>query len=77
MKKQMTDWFPKQVKPVRVGVYQVRADKQDKDKCFSYWDGTHWGYFCWSIEQAIQQGSEKSLIATQNKQWRGFTEKQE
>jgi|APGre2960657373_1045057.scaffolds.fasta_scaffold136004_1 hypothetical protein len=34
----LTPWFPANVKPVRVGVYEVRM----KAPWYRYWDGVHW-----------------------------------
>lgn len=44
----LTDWFPPEIKPVRVGVYQVGETEglSDPDG-YSYWDGFHWAQVAW------------------------------
>ena len=51
----LTDWFPPEVKPVRVGVYQ--RDYQDdfpEIPSYSYWNGEA---FCFCEETAIDSDS--------------------
>ena len=77
MSKQMTDWFPAHIKPVRVGVYEVKTkDWNSLTPTYALWDGYCWGYFIGSVKSAILSHPGKAE-AVQNKQWRGFTEKQQ
>lgn len=74
MSKQLTDWFPADVKPVHIGCYQV----DDKD-CFpgswyAYWDGFKFCYRGQTPQDAFQEkdcvtGLEPLVL------WRGLAEK--
>jgi hypothetical protein len=38
-----SDWFPREVKPVHIGVYEVRVKANGKIvRWFSYWNGLYW-----------------------------------
>lgn len=60
----LTDWFPGDVKPVRVGVYQTNSHR------FQYWNGQWWGFFMPNPEAALKFRSSKS--ASQARRWRGL-----
>jgi hypothetical protein len=38
----LTPWFPADVKPVRVGVYQTKVDALPGERFYNYWDGGSW-----------------------------------
>ena len=56
-----TDWFPPEVKPVHVGLYECRCCYQKY-----WWDGTKWWIKSKTVRSAIQKIS-----------WRGLKEKPE
>jgi hypothetical protein len=61
-----TPWFPPEIKPVHVGVYQVF-----NDFTYAYWGGKRWGYVELSVKQAV--ASKNTKFASQYKTWRGLT----
>lgn len=69
----LTDWFPPDVKPVRVGLYEVKPWPNKIEKVYSYWNGRQWGFRC-------EQKFDANLYA-QNKalgpigKWRGLAKK--
>lgn len=71
----LTPWFPTDVKPVRVGVYETRFQLQVADWSFgySYWDGTRWANAAGSVDSAhaIRDWFDGAI---QEKQWRGLTQ---
>lgn len=45
----LTPWFPKSIKPVRVGVYQIRdpwTQQSIGKTTFRHWNGRRWGLAC-------------------------------
>ena len=74
----LTEWFPAEIKPVRVGVYEVSNCFGEKIGNFAYWDGKKWSGYNETIEGAIHNyntAAEFQNRADQNKQWRGLAEK--
>ncbi|CAJ0698065.1 hypothetical protein [Ralstonia mannitolilytica] len=74
---QLTPWFPAEVKPVHVGVYEVEPMQLDSGfrwPIFSYWNGKLWGTACLSREDAEKWGLVFKT-ADQNRQWRGLRSK--
>lgn len=64
-----TDWFPPEIKPVHVGVYEL----EDLPYPFHYWDGARWF-------GAGARGEKIRLYAEQvdygcRVRWRGLSEK--
>lgn len=41
-----TDWYPRDIKPVRVGVYECewKSGRVIGGNWFNYWDGEQWSY---------------------------------
>jgi hypothetical protein len=66
----MTKWFPGNVKPVHVGVYETASN--DAGQWFQYWHGTHWGYSAHTPEFAYERRDLWSYH--QSDSWRGLTE---
>ena len=62
----MTEWFPKKVKPVRVGVYQTRNSPDEVYFSRSLWTGSRWVY-TWT-EEADYATAEACKL----KEWRGI-----
>ena len=73
---QMTPWFPIKVKPVHNGVYEVRLDTAPRLHGFSFWNGDRWGAMSSTTQMASTQRYVFADWASQNKKWRGFTERQ-
>lgn len=67
----LTEWFPADVNPVHVGVYQTRRAGRYG---FSYWIGDAWGPRCAYVATAVLFFSE---FGYQDKEWRGLAEKPE
>ena len=71
----MTDWFPPHIKPVNVGVYEVKFTPKGKYESYMYaaWNGQQWS----RVARYEEMGRfHSNFAADQNKYWRGFTEKQ-
>ena len=66
-----TPWFPGDVKPVRVGVYQRSGHGLHP---FSYWDGLHWCRSTTSPKDAEAFGRRHVQSIFQTIKWRGLTE---
>jgi hypothetical protein len=73
---QMTEWFPADTKPVRVGVYLVDWPSQvgSKLKWYSFFDGEKWGWMDFSVNKAIQGYSQDKVRHT-GLCWRGLSSK--
>lgn len=62
----LTDWYPPELKPVRVGMYESQIfDAGFVYDWFVHWDGRHW-----------RDGTGMTLI-DQNLTWRGILEEME
>jgi hypothetical protein len=75
MSKKMTPWFPPQIKPMRVGVYQIKFNYPlpRTESMYATWNGRRWSnmsYQTFGYWHGIFSGAE------QEKHWRGFTEEQ-
>lgn len=75
-----TDWFPADMKPVRVGVYEAcmevitdRFGTRHIEYGFARWDG----HRCGALHSDAESASRLVLwsIGSQRKAWRGLTEK--
>jgi hypothetical protein len=64
----LTPWFPANVKPVRVGVYQVRDT--DTLPWYRRWDGAHWHIGAESVRIA----AATSMPIDSQLPWRGLAE---
>jgi len=62
----LTPWFPKTVKPIRPGVYQV-----DYAGNYSYWTGDSW---CLSICDRHSAFRIRQPSRIQDRTWRGLAE---
>jgi hypothetical protein len=67
MSKKMTRWFPVNIKPVHVGVYETSLNGY---MGYSFWGGNWW------CDTAQKPGLAGKRPGMQKKKWRGFTEKQ-
>jgi len=70
MSKKMTSWFPAKTKPVHVGVYETDLAGY---LGYSYWNGKRWSDTSFELDMEL---STKRRLGMQNKEWRGFKEKQ-
>lgn len=66
----MTPWFPGDVKPVRVGVYQ-RHYSFENDR-FCHWNGLFWSNNGRTVDIADQFSEVESRV--QDLPWRGLAE---
>jgi hypothetical protein len=64
----LTRWYPIAYKPVRVGLYQVKAFGE---VAWCWWDGEHWGLACITRNDAKTGVYGKHSCAIQSKVWRG------
>ena len=70
----LTPWFPADVKPVRVGVYEIHTNSWEA--YYAYWSGQKWG--CVADHPTAARWQDNAFLdgAFQRKIWRGFTEEQ-
>jgi hypothetical protein len=64
-----TKWYPGNVKPVHVGVYET-APRYGR-QFFQFWDGKRWGFAAETVERAFEWRTVSS--AHQFDDWRGLT----
>ncbi len=75
----MTDWYPPNIKPVRVGRYHSALSpcKPDAMQRRTWWDGTVWR---WNNDSKpnwrLAYGSNPACMY-QDRYWRGLTERAE
>lgn len=67
-----TPWFPADIKPVHVGVYETRA-YNDEFIFFRFWNGSEWGPAAICVSDAYANAFFQGL--TQDVKWRGLATK--
>jgi hypothetical protein len=80
-----TDWYEHDVKPVRIGVYEIQ-DQLSVNKiarCFAHFDGQYFGYAVWSDDGMIDlevlhsddfYNRHHATTWTNKERWRGVKE---
>lgn len=63
----LTPWYPPEVKPVRVGVYESITSAPP---WFRYWDGSHWHWGARTVEEAFKNREACTVV---REAWRGLT----
>lgn len=67
----VTPWFPADVHPVRVGVYQV-SDGCTQDDWYAYWDGMKFGWrSCMGARDAYED-RDSPTCCPGHVEWRGL-----
>lgn len=75
----LTEWFPADVKPVRVGVYEVNDNNAYEFPMYAYWDGVRFGYRTvdsfgeGAVERAFRFRNAKTTLPALVP-WRGLAE---
>ena len=73
-KPKLTTWFPYRVKPIHVGVYEVKYLLLGSiDYGYAYWTGKEWTNAWNSVQRAYRNRTWISG-AIQEKSWRGLAE---
>lgn len=72
-KQTLTQWFPADVKPVHVGVYERMTSNWDNSNGYAFWDGEKWGGFAKDFYGALQRSSWDNV--SPNDLWRGLAVK--
>jgi hypothetical protein len=62
----MTDWFPKKIKPARVGMYMIKSAGKNSWEHQGKWTGTRW-VNSWTEEAEFDTVEELKI-----KEWRGI-----
>jgi hypothetical protein len=62
----MTDWLPKKIKPVRVGLYMIKTTGKNSWEHRGLWTGTRW-VNSWTEEAEFDTADELKI-----KEWRGI-----
>jgi hypothetical protein len=67
-----TDWFPRDVRPARVGVYETldRRFSGRDDIRFQHWNGKFWGAY--AATQVIAEDSASVRSNCRAPKWRGL-----
>lgn len=65
----LTPWFPGDVKPVHVGMYERDFGW---GHAYSYWNGEFWGQYCRTV--SVAYASRGKVSFHQQVPWRGLTE---
>lgn len=58
----LTEWHPPHIKPVHIGVYEVRDDGDDYGG-FSYWDGEKFGWRAYATQATKKSAINRALTA--------------
>jgi hypothetical protein len=71
----MTDWFPPHIKPVHIGIYEIKFYNLPLSKrpMYARWNGKKWSNFAYKKHD---DSLNDYVSAVQKKHWRGFKEKQ-
>lgn len=72
-KQTLTQWFPADVKPVHVGVYEKISPNAVGGGGYAFWDGKNWGGFAEDYYEALQRSGWKTVFP--NDLWRGLAVK--
>jgi hypothetical protein len=76
MHKHLTEWYPPEIKPVRVGAYRTEmVGFEIMDDMFSWWNGKFWSNSYESLMEltkTIERNPEDE--GEQCKRWQGMTE---
>ncbi len=75
-----TPWFPADIKPVHVGVYETKHEVRPgaPESCFRYWDGKWWSLGARPPAMAHWlRGAFTELVSEFNvvDEWRGLADK--
>lgn len=81
--KNITKWFVESVKPVHIGVYQIRVRGNRQLTSYAFWDGSNWGFphsFLFDFvptktgpDHAASR-RQGSAVAPQDNEWRGMSD---
>lgn len=64
-----TSWYPANIKPVHIGVYETDLVLALDRFGFSYWDGSYWGN---QFETPERAEVRRDMRGAQDKPWRGL-----
>lgn len=70
----LTEWFPKTVRPNFIGVYEVRPleGAEGDYSYYSYWSGSGWLPYYLTVDDSYRNRNYDPLSRWQNKVWRGL-----
>jgi hypothetical protein len=75
MKQKLTPWFPADVKPVHVGLYETDCYNTCQ-KSYQFWNGEYWGLQCFEEDiKPFFPERAKNKSRYQYVCWRGLAEK--
>lgn len=64
----LTEWYPPDIKPVRIGVYETTS--YDNTPSYQHWGGEFWGFCSTHVKSAAMHGASRSGL--QDVSWRGI-----
>ena len=71
----LTPWFPREVLPVNVGVYEIRSHwNRACIGTYSYWTGQMWGWPCRDANTAKREALYCGMPYIKRLEWRGLKE---
>lgn len=74
LEQSLTGWFKPEIKPVHIGVYQIKDGTFDEDEWYSFWDGFKWCYTTRSVNAAFDDRLLRTDL-NQKQHWRGLAKK--
>lgn len=69
-KAKLTDWFPSDTKPMRVGAYETKKESAFYGTRYQFWNGRFWCAYSNTAENAARE-SNSNKSSVQNPAWRG------
>lgn len=72
MEQELTEWFPEDVKPNFIGVYEVKPLYKGESGTYAYWAGEGWLPYHCSVYDAYENRNYDPLSRHQDKVWRGL-----
>lgn len=73
MPDKLTNWYPSNVKPVRIGVYRTTSDIFIGPEYYSFWDGHRFNGNWDTVERAFNRRDYGDGSSVAN--WRGLARK--
>lgn len=71
----VTPWYPPEIEPVRVGVYERDNSQHAMAGRFSYWNGQVWCGWGGTVSIAHWNGKRNHVSSAQHLPWRGLARK--
>lgn len=70
--KDLTEWFPGNVKPNFIGVYEAKSIVDPSGTWYAYWAGEGWLPCYRTVQYSFNHRNYDALARHQDKVWRGL-----